>query len=106
MLTIKNGAEGELLKQEGKLARSKDRFNPFHHITLPLLQVSLAMVVGCAPAGPRALLEGVRLLDQGKNAEAVEKLKNAASLLNTNARAWNYLGLAYHQTGQQIDLRA
>ena len=100
MLTIKNGAEGELLKQEGKLARSKDRFNPFHHITLPLLLVSLAMVVGCAPAGPRALLEGVRLLDQGKNAEAVEKLKNAASLLNTNARAWNYLGLAYHQTGQ------
>ena len=100
MLTIKNGAEGELLKQEGKLARSKDRFNPFHHITLPLLQVSLAMVVGCAPAGPRALLEGVRLLEQGKNAEAVEKLKNAASLLNTNARAWNYLGLAYHQTGQ------
>src|SRR3954447_20791340 len=61
---------------------------------------AVAMLAGCTPAGPRALLDGKRLLEQGKYELAVEKLKLATSLLATNAQAWNYLGLAYHQAGQ------
>ena len=55
------------------------------------------------PAGPRALLNGKRLLEEGKSAEAVEELKRATSLLSTNAQAWNYLGLAYHHAGDAPD---
>ncbi len=55
---------------------------------------------GCGPPGPRALLEGKRLLEQGKYPEAVEKLNSATELMATNAQAWNYLGLAYHLAGQ------
>jgi tetratricopeptide (TPR) repeat protein len=46
------------------------------------------------------LLDGRRLLDAGRYAQAVDKLKVATSLLQTNAQAWNYLGLAYHRAGQ------
>lgn len=53
---------------------------------------------GCTPAGPRALLDGQKLLDGGKPREAVEKLTFATQLLATNAHAWNYLGLARHQS--------
>jgi tetratricopeptide (TPR) repeat protein len=62
----------------------------------PVLGLALA---GCTPPGPRALLEGQRLLDAGKPREAVERLTVATQLLATNAQAWNYLGLARHQTG-------
>src|ERR1022692_3985392 len=61
-----------------------------------LLALVLA-ITGCTPTGPRALLEGKRLLEEGQYAGAVEKLKLATSLLSTNAQAWNYLGLAYHR---------
>ncbi|MCU0784552.1 MAG: tetratricopeptide repeat protein [Verrucomicrobia bacterium] len=65
----------------------------------------LAFVVplaGCMPPGPRALLDGRKLLDEGRYVQAVEKLKLATSLLQTktNAQAWNYLGLACHRAGQ------
>lgn len=60
----------------------------------------MALLTGCAPPGARALLEGKRLLEQGKFSQAVEKLRLATTLLNTNAQAWNYLGLACHQAGQ------
>ena len=59
-----------------------------------------AALTGCAPPGPRALIEGKKLLDQGRFPDAVEELKVAASLLSTNAQAWNYLGLAYQYAGQ------
>src|SRR5262249_18213922 len=59
----------------------------------------LLLILGCTPAGPRALLEGKRLIDQGKYPRAVEKMRNATSLLGTNAQAWNYLGLACHYAG-------
>jgi tetratricopeptide (TPR) repeat protein len=58
------------------------------------------LLAGCSPPGPRALLEGKRLLDRGRYPEALEKLKLATSLLNTNAQAWNYLGLAWQYAGQ------
>jgi Flp pilus assembly protein TadD len=57
-------------------------------------------LAGCTPPGPRALLQGKELLDQGRYADAVPKLEKAAALLPRNALAWNYLGLAYHGNGQ------
>ena len=57
---------------------------------------------GCMPPGPRALLEGKRLLERGKYAEAIERFQTATSLLATNAQvwqAWNYLGLACQYSG-------
>src|SRR5262249_2077008 len=63
----------------------------------------LFLVSGCTPAGPRALLSGKHLVEQGKYPQAITKLKTATSLLPTNAQAWNYLGLAYHYAGQSSE---
>lgn len=64
----------------------------------------LALLSGCAPSGPRALLEGQRLIDQQKYPQAIEKLKTATSLLGgTNAQAWNYLGVAYQHAGADTE---
>src|SRR6266850_686915 len=69
-----------------------------------ILFLTLAVLfAGCTPPGPRALLDGKRLLEKGQYAEAVERLKVATSLLSTNAQAWNYLGLAYHRAGQTVN---
>jgi tetratricopeptide (TPR) repeat protein len=57
------------------------------------------MLSGCKPPGPKALWEGKDLLDRGQYTEAIDKLNTATKLLATNALAWNYLGLAYHQAG-------
>jgi Flp pilus assembly protein TadD len=70
---------------------------------LALLAAAIALFAGCAPPGPRELLQGKKLLDKGKYADAVGKLKTAATLLRTNAVAWNYLGLACHQAGQPVE---
>ena len=48
-------------------------------------------------------MDGQRLIDRGDYAAAVERLKTATSLMDTNAQAWNYLGLAYHLAGQSND---
>jgi tetratricopeptide (TPR) repeat protein len=58
------------------------------------------LLAGCTPPGPRALLEGKRLLDQGEFPKAIAKLKSATTLMKTNAQAWNYLGIAYQRAGQ------
>ncbi len=66
-----------------------------------LLALAAALgTAGCGPPGPRALLEGKRLIDQGQYTAAVEKLNTATGLMATNAQAWNYLGLACHLAGQ------
>lgn len=70
---------------------------------LLLVTAVVAWLAGCTPAGPRALLRGKRLIDQGKYADAVDDLKRATSLLPTNAIAWDYLGLAYHHAGQSAN---
>ncbi len=58
------------------------------------------MLSGCTPSGPRALLEGKRLIEQEKYPQAIQKLKNATLLLGgTNALAWDYLGVAYQHAG-------
>jgi Flp pilus assembly protein TadD len=65
------------------------------------LVLLLALLAGCTPAGPRALIEGKRLVDAGKYPEAIETLKTATTLLGgTNALAWNYLGVAYQHAGE------
>lgn len=69
----------------------------------------IVLVAGCAPPGPRALLEGERLVEQGKYPAAIAELKTAVLLLATNApprdtaQAWNYLGLACHYAGRGDD---
>lgn len=60
----------------------------------------VAATAGCGPAGPRALLHGKRHLEKGNYEDAIKELKQATSLMRTNANAWNYLGLAYHHAGQ------
>jgi tetratricopeptide (TPR) repeat protein len=66
-----------------------------------VLGVALAMILlGCTPAGPRALFDGKRLLDEGKYDLAVARLKSATTLLHTNAQVWNYYGLACHRASQ------
>lgn len=60
----------------------------------------ITALAGCTPAGPRALLDGKRLIEQGKYDAAIERLKVATELMQTNALAWNYLGLAYHHANR------
>jgi tetratricopeptide (TPR) repeat protein len=65
------------------------------------LVLLLALLAGCTPAGPRALLEGKRLLEEGKYKQAIEELKSATALLGgTNALAWSYLGVAYQHDNE------
>lgn len=65
-----------------------------------VLLLALFGIAGCSPSGPRALVKGKELLDDGKTDAALAELKLATSLLPTNAVAWNYLGLACHRAGQ------
>ncbi len=58
------------------------------------------LLAGCQPSGPRLLLEGERLIREGKHAEAAQKLQDATRLLPNNAQAWNHLGLAHHGAGK------
>lgn len=71
--------------------------------TVVLLMAFASVLTGCKPPGPKALLEGKRLIERGQYEQAVEQLKAATAILSTNAQAWNYLGLAYHQAGQAND---
>jgi tetratricopeptide (TPR) repeat protein len=66
-----------------------------------ILLTFLGLLAGCMPPGPRAVLDGKRLIDQGNYAEAVDKLRTATSLIPTNALAWSYLGLAQQHLGQR-----
>lgn len=68
-----------------------------------LFLILLVGVTACTPKGPKALMEGERLLQEGKPAEALVQLQLATELLPQNAQAWNHLGLAYHQTGKLED---
>src|SRR6185436_5561852 len=44
--------------------------------------------------GPRALLQGERLVREGNFAQAVQRLELATHLMPKEARAWKHLGLA------------
>ena len=66
--------------------------------------IGLTVVIsGCTPAGPRALLEGKKLLDDGDYVSACTQLNLAATLMKTNAIAWNYLGVAEQRAGQPTE---
>src|SRR6266536_2667098 len=65
-----------------------------------LVAAACVWICGCTAPGPRALLQGKKLIDEGHYREAVAKLEKAATLLPKNALAWNYLGLAYHLSQQ------
>jgi tetratricopeptide (TPR) repeat protein len=65
--------------------------------------LGVVLLGGCTPPGPRALLDGARLIGEGRYEPAVERLKVAVRLLPQNAQAWNHLGLAYHGV-RQFDL--
>jgi tetratricopeptide (TPR) repeat protein len=101
MLTTKNADRVEGVKI-GKFF-SACRACPRIFRALSMAFVLCVAATGCRPPGPRALLDGERLVDRGQYAEAIERLKKATTLLSTNAQAWNYLGLAYHQAGQPND---
>ena len=85
----------------------KHPFDLCHLATCALSRCGLAiavvfagLVAGCTPPGPRALLDGKKLIERGRYSQAVEKLNSATTLLATNAQAWNYLGLACHYAGR------
>src|SRR5260370_6124871 len=81
-----------------------DTFNCFNTFIKSICWLTLLLfLAGCTPQGARALLQGKRLMEQGKYSQAVEKLETATGLLATNAQAWNYLGLAYHYSGQTAE---
>jgi Flp pilus assembly protein TadD len=63
------------------------------------------LLAGCSPSGERALIEGDRLFQSGKAAEAIPLLERAALDLPQNAPALNHLGLAYHATGKTNEAR-
>lgn len=69
--------------------------------------VLLAGLTGCGVEGRDHLLQGQRLLQEGRPAEAIEPLQAAARAFHTNApvaaQAWNYLGLAYHRAGRPTE---
>jgi tetratricopeptide (TPR) repeat protein len=67
------------------------------------LAALLVLLAGCTPAGPRALLKGKKYLDRGNVTEAVVQFRRAATLLETNAAAWNYYGVALQRAGQPDD---
>src|SRR6266446_9762262 len=88
----------------GSSSKLFNPFNSFNPLNRFLFFLTLVwFVAGCTPAGPRALLQGKRLLERGKYSPAVAKLTTATVLLATNAQAWNYLGLAYHHAGQAAE---
>jgi tetratricopeptide (TPR) repeat protein len=60
----------------------------------------LVLAAGCKPSGPQALLQGQRLIQEGKHDQAMARLKVATERLPKNAQAWNHLGMAYHGTRQ------
>lgn len=83
------------------MLKNKNR-NPFPPVAVGAGGLLLAglLLSGCHPPGTAALLDGKKLLDQGKAAAAVAPLTDATAILKTNALAWSYLGLAQQQCGQ------
>ena len=59
----------------------------------------LLVGLGCQPPGARAMFEGEARLKAGEPKQAVAQFEQAVKLLPGEWRAWNYLGLARHRTG-------
>ena len=96
MFIIKNRA--------GRCCARERAHGAFGSAQLSGLVLLLALLAGCTPSGPRALLEGKRLLERGQYPQAIQKLRKATELLGgTNAVAWGCLGLAYQHDGQAAE---
>ena len=67
-----------------------------------LVAATLLFAAGCTPSGERALVEGDRLLRDGKVPEAVRMLEHAVETLPQDAAALNHLGMAY-QAANRLD---
>jgi tetratricopeptide (TPR) repeat protein len=106
MFAIKKEREGRERTMENKSPRLREnchsRYSIFRLHFLLFLVLAL-FISGCGPRGPRALMAGKKLLDRGDYAGAVAQLKTAATLLLTNAQAWNYYGVALQHSGQPED---
>src|SRR2546425_2988692 len=50
-------------------------FHLRRRVSVLVLMSSLALLAGCAPPGPRALLKGKNLIEAGKYAQAIAKLE-------------------------------
>ena len=64
------------------------------------------LVVGCTPAGTRALWNGKKSMDRGDLAAALPQFQRATTLLATNATAWNYFGVALQRAGRPEEAAA
>ena len=89
----------------GRMLATKNLGDPCHAAvwlrSVPVL--ALLGLLSCTPPGPKALLEGGRLVRTGEFERAVEQCLVATELLPSNAQAWNYLGLAYHGAGKPAE---
>ncbi len=73
--------------------------------SLLLVSTLSIYVSACGPAGPRNVIKGEKLLRKGDYQGAIEHLEDATRQLakdtpETQAQAWNFLGLAYQSAGQ------
>lgn len=101
MLTIKNRLRklqfgGFYHHAQSTSAILFNSFSLFNAANAVALFTVCLIACGCTPAGPKALLQGEKLIQKGKYSQAIERLTVATTLIPTNAQAWNYLGLAYH----------
>lgn len=73
----------------------------------PVAAVAALMLLaaGCSPSGERALVEGDRLLRDGRTPDAVRMLERAVETLPRSAAALNHLGLAYQSAGRLDEAR-
>jgi tetratricopeptide (TPR) repeat protein len=100
--------DARLRMRDGIFPRGAGRhvFSSILQLRFLLFLVVAFLVAGCSPSGPRALLNGQKLLERGDYAGAVARLKTATTLMATNAQAWNYYGVACQHTGQFADAAA
>lgn len=70
-----------------------------------LTLLAFLMLSGCTPPWADAMFKGKTQLEKGAFKEAIISFKQATRQKPELARAWNYLGLAYHKDGQYTEAR-
>jgi Flp pilus assembly protein TadD len=72
-----------------------------------LLLAGVWLLGGCASLqGARLYTRGTRAMDQGRLAEAVSELEQAAALMPDSSPVQNHLGLAYARAGRDPEALA
>ena len=72
----------------------------FSKLRLAVAVCGAVLLVGCQPPGPKSLLLGEKYLEKGDYERALKYLNRASDLMPEHPQVWNYLGLAYHGSGQ------